>query len=176
VYFLELAKIHFYDGEVDNTGLYLLSARLIAMLFSMVLIDFKRIKLFIFSSVGSGIILILLYQYSVKDDSISSAIFSIAFQIFAGFGLSFISDIYLVDSVNTRIKPIFIALTTTYEVLLHIILIVSYFYFKMSISKLLLIFGLVMISAIIAYPLNTKYKVLPDTSGLSLRRARNKFL
>jgi len=176
VYFLDLAKIHFYNGEVDNTGLYLLSARLVAMIISMFFIDFKRMKLFVFSSVGSGILLILLWQYPIKDDSIYSAIISISFQIFAGCGLSFMSDIYLVDSVNTRIKPIFIALTTTYEILLHIILIVSYFYFKTSIFNLLLIFGLVMILAIIGYPLNSRYKILPDTSGLSLRRARNKFL
>ncbi|XP_070496495.1 uncharacterized protein [Chironomus tepperi] len=176
MYFLNLAKIHFYDGEVDNTGLYLLSARLVAMLVAILFIDFKRMKLFFFSLLGSGIALIFLSQYPVKDDSIYSALIAIAFQIFSGFGISFISDIYLVDSVNTRIKPIFISLTTIYEVLLHIILVVSYFYFKISISNLLLIFGLMMIFAIIAYPFNSKYKILPDTSGLSLRRARNKFL
>ncbi|CAG9811978.1 unnamed protein product [Chironomus riparius] len=176
IYFLNLAKINFYDGEVDNTGLYLLSARLTAMIISMILIDFKRIKLFLFSSVGCGIILIFLSQFTVKDDSIYSAIISIIFQIFAGFGISFVSDIYSVDSVNTKIKPIFIALTTSYEILLQIILIVAYFYFTMSISNLLLIFGLVMIFPLLAYPFNSKYKILPDTSGLSLRRARNKFL
>lgn len=176
MYFLDLAKTHFYDGEVDNTGLYLLSARLIAMMVAMVFIDFKRIQLFIFSSVGSGVILIFLWQYPVQDDSIYSAIISIAFQVFAGFGISIISDIYLVDSVNTRIKPIFILLTTIYEVLLHIILIVSYFYFKIIISNFLLIFGVMMTLAIIAYPFNSKNKIFPDTSGLSLRKARNKFL
>lgn len=176
MYFLDLAKIHFYDGEVDKTGIYLISARLIAMLITMVFIDFKRIQLFIFSSVGSGLILMFLWQYPVKDDSIYSALISIAFQVFAGFGISFISDIYLVDSVNTRIKPIFISLTTIYEVLLHIILIVSYFYFKIQISNLLLIFGIMMIFTVILYLFNFKNLIFPDTSGLSLRRARNKFL
>lgn len=174
-YFLELAKIHFYDGEVDRTGIYLLSARLTSILIFMFLIDFNRIKLFILSCFGSGIILLFLSFDKVTDDSLYSVIIPISFQLFAGIAISNISDIYAVDSVNTRFKPIFICITSIYETVLQIILTVSYFYFKITIHNLLTIFGIIMLFGLFAYPFCFKYTLLPDTSGLNLRQARKKF-
>jgi hypothetical protein len=172
-YFLELAKLYFYDAENDLTGDVLSGVRCITMLITLFVIDFRRIKLFLISSIGCGIILLACAYKPVSDESIYAVIVAISFQIFAGISIGYMSDIYTVDAVNTRVKPIFIAFTSSLEMLLQILLIVTYFYFDVSNSVLMSIFGFIMlVFGILAHPF---FSFLPDTSGLSLRNARNKF-
>ncbi|KAG5678072.1 hypothetical protein PVAND_007774 [Polypedilum vanderplanki] len=172
-YMLELAKLHFYDAENDLTATILSGIRWGAMLIGMFLIDVKRMKLFFISSFGSGLILILLLFEPITDTSFGAVVVTIGFQFFSGLAIGLISDIFLVDSVNTRVKPFFIAMTNIIECSIQILLIVSYFYFKnISIMHFISIFGVIMIiGGAIAFT-----SILPDTTGLSLRLARNKFI
>lgn len=173
-YFLDLAKINFYDATNDYTGMYLSGIRCGIMMITMFLIDFKRIHLLLTSSVCCGAIFVYLAFDSIPEES--SALIALSFQFFAGIAVGLVADIYTVDSVNTNIKPSFIAATSIVENLLQIFLIVNFFYLKLPISSLMAVFGAIMISAIMTRPFNNYFSIIPDTSQLSLRYARNTFL
>lgn len=175
-YFLELAKLHFYDAMEDYTGIYLIGARWIVMLVTMFLIDFKRIHLFLTSSIGCGVILLYLAYNPVSDDSLSSAVVALIFQLLAGIAVGIFSDIMAVDAVHTKIKPYFVALTSIIETLLQILLIVDYFFLKIAISSFMTVFGILLILGISARPVSQYFSIIPDTSRLSLRIARDAFL
>lgn len=176
-YFLESVKSHFYNSDTDTSGIFLSGARWIAMILPMFLIDFLRTKLFFISSIGSGIILLFIALEPFPNESMFSLCLILLFQIFAGLSIGLIPDIFSVDSVNTKIKPYFIAITSIAELILQIFFIVSNFYLSISITFLLVLLGFsLIICGIITYPFTPYFNFLPDTSGLSLRVARNKFL
>jgi hypothetical protein len=112
----------------------------------------------------------------VSDDSLTSAMIALSFQLLAGIAVGFFADIYTVEAVNTNVKPYFIAFTTIFETALQIFLIVDFFYLKIAISSILTVFGLLLISAIIVRPFNQYFVIFPDTSQLSLRIARDAFM
>lgn len=172
-YFLDMAKLKFYDATDDYTGMYLIGTRCGIMMITMFMIDFKRIHLLLTSSVCCGAILLYLAFYPTPEES---AIIALAFQLFAGIAVGIFADINCVDAVNTKIKPYFIAITSIIENLLQIFLIVNFFYLKLTISSLMAVFGSIMILGIIARPYNNYFTIIPDTSQLSLRYARNTFL
>lgn len=144
------------------------------MMVTLFFMDYKRIFLFIISSVGCGLILLCLAFKPISDETILAACVALAFQVFAGIAVGIIPDIYSVDAVNTKIKPYFIALTSIIENLLQILLIVDFFYLNTEISILMTVFGILLILAIIAR-LNSYFTFLPDTSRLSLRLSRDAF-
>ena len=91
----------------------------------------------------------------------------ILFQAFAGSGLGTVSDIYLVQSLHKKFKPMIICLSIGYEALLQIVLISAHFYFKISILNLLIIFGVIPMSlAIICLKINffSCWKAKPSNS------------
>lgn len=171
-YFLDLVKFKFYDANNDYSGMYLMTARWIIMIITMFLIDTRRISLFLSSSLKCGLILIFLGYFPTSEESFSSVLIAIIFQLFAGVAVGFMADIYSVDSVNTKIKPFFIAFTTSVEFLLQILFIVNFLYIKINISILITVFGIIMLLGILTKPL---FHLIPDTSQLSLRLARNVF-
>lgn len=173
-YFLDLAKLNFYDATNDYTGMYLIGTRCGIMMIAMFMMDFKRIQFFLTSSIGCGAIFIYLAINPITDES--SALIALSFQFLAGIAVGIVADIYTVDSVNTKIKPFFIAVTSIVENLLQIFLIVNFLYLKLTMSSLMTVFGAFMILAIIARPFNNYVSIIPDTSQLSLRYARNTFL
>lgn len=170
-YFLELAKLHFYDAEDDKTGVVLSGVRWAAMLLGMFAIDFKRLTLFFISTMSTALILLFILLKPISDESYGSVIVTIGFQLFAGIAIGQIGDIFSSDAVNTRVKPYFIAITSMLENLIQILLIVSYFYLKISIVNFMACFCL-----LLAVGATIGLTILPDTSWLSLRNARNKFL
>ena len=175
---LEAAETKLYDGFNDTSGMCLIGARLIVMLVMMFLIDFKRIKFYQISAAVSGIILLLLVY--VIDSSLSInpgdafdetnviIVLAFVFQVFTGIAVGTLADVYAVEAFNTRKKPFSIAFVSIVEFLLQILMVTSFFYINISLLILVGVSGLIMTIGIFTF-------IIPDTSNMSLRNARNKF-
>lgn len=170
---LEATETQVYNGTVDPSGMYLSGTRMVVMMATMFLIDLKRVKFYILSSGFSAVVLILLIYFlrstnAGYDESVAITILAFAFQVFSGFALGLLTDVIASEAFNTKKKPLSIALASSLEFLLHILLVVTYFYLKISTVAIVSTLGIVMSFGLFAL-------TVPDTSGMSLRNARNKF-
>lgn len=165
---LESIEVHLYDGLNDTSGMVLSGFRWVAVMTAMFFIDFGRKKVYIVSSAMSGTLLILMAQL-LTDSTGSFITLACAFQTFSGLAIGSIADIYSAEAFNTKLKAKSIAFTTSIEFAAQILLIVIYYYMNIRDESILLMCGLVLITGVFIM-----YK-LPDTSGMSLRNARNKF-
>lgn len=171
--FLEATEAELYNGNTDPSGMCLSGTRWIVMMFFMFVIDFKRIKFYVFSSGACSLILLLLF-YVLRssgggfDESTAITVLAFGFQMASGIAIGMVSDIYAVEAFNTRKKPLSIAITSSVEFLLQIFLVATFFYLKVSMMLMVGLAVIIMGAGIFAY-------ILPDTSGMSLRNARNKF-
>lgn len=170
---LEATENQVYNGITDPSGMCLSGMRMAILMVTMFLIDLKRIKFYVLSSGFSAVVLILLIYFlrSINygfDESVGITILAFAFQVFSGFALGLLSDVLSGEAFNTKKKPLSIALTSSLEFLLHILLIITHFYLKVSIESVVSILAIAMSFGLLAL-------MIPDTSGMSLRNARNKF-
>lgn len=170
---LSATENHVYNGITDPSGMCLSGTRMAVMMVTMFLIDLKRIKFYILSSGFSAVILIMLIYFLRLinygfDESVGITILAFAFQVSSGFALGLLSDVFAGEAFNTKKKPLSIALTSSLEFLLHILLIVTHFYLKLSIESVVSVLAIAMSCGLFAL-------MIPDTSGMSLRNARNKF-
>lgn len=171
IIWLDAVAAKLYNGSTDPSGMCLSGARWGVMLVTMFVIDCKRIKLLMMSTgVCSIILLTLVYtlQHQTTGEATAIAILAFAFQIFSGMAIGMLMDVYATEAFNTKKKPLSIAFTSSIEFLLQILLIVVHFYLKVSLPLLVGLLGLVMATGLGAF-------ILPDTSRMSLRNARNKF-
>lgn len=168
---LEAAETEFYDGEKDFSGIWLSGCRLTTITVMSFLIDVKRIKIYLLSSGASSIILWLL-AYSLLtlgggfDQSKLIAALALSFQCFSGIAVGSLADIYLTEAFNSRQKPLSIAIVLSIEFLLQIFMVSSFFYLEISLIFLVALSGLLMPFGLFAF-------LIPDTSRISLRNARN---
>lgn len=175
---LEAAETKFYDGNNDASGLCLMGLRWIVILVMVFLIDLKRIKFYMISTGVSGFILLLLVYVldsspssdtgDAFDESTVIIVLAFAFQLFSGLAVGTLADVYAVEAFNTRKKPLCIAFVSTVEFLLQIFMVTSFFFIDASLLVLVGLSGLLMAIGLFAF-------VIPDTSNMSLRNARNKF-
>lgn len=171
--FLNATEAKLYNGMNDPSGMCLIGTRWIVMMVMMFLIDFKRIKFYIFSAGACANVLFALIYFlrsseGSLDDFLGITILAFLFQFFSGVAVGMMSDVYSTEAFNTKKKPLSIAFTSTIEFLLQIFLITSYFYLKITPTFIVGALALVMVTGLFAY-------TIPDTSRLSLRNARIKF-
>jgi Sugar (and other) transporter len=171
---LEAAEAEFYNRTHDASGMVLSRARWITVLVMMFLVDIKRIQFYKFSAVISLAVLsvsmlVVKSAGGVLDDMFVVTALGIVFQVSTGLAIGILSDVYASEAFNTTKKPSSIALTSTFEFLLQIFMIVSVYYLKLSTSATLAMsaFAMTLGLVIIAF--------IPDTSRMSLRSARNHF-
>jgi len=175
---LEAVETKLFNGINDYSGMYLMGTRWVVIMITMFLIDRKRIKSYMISAGASGFILLLVLYImdsspftstgEIFDESFAVIVLAFVFQIFSGLAIGQLADVYSAEAFNTRKKPLSIAFTSTVEFLLQILLVFAFFKSSFSLLCLVGVFGLVMALGLFAY-------VVPDTSNLSLRNARNKF-
>lgn len=172
---LEAAETKFYNGTNDASGIILICVRWLVILVIMFLIDLKRIKFYMISTGVSGIILLLLVYIldasplTALDESFVIIVLAFAFQLFSGIAVGTLADVYAVEAFNTRKKVLSIAFTSIVEFLLQILMVISFFYINASLLIVIAISGLLMAIGLFAF-------IIPDTSNMSLRNARNKFI
>jgi Sugar (and other) transporter len=171
---LEAAEPEFYNGTSDASGMVLSGARWITLIVMMCLIDFKRIQFYKFSvaislAVLTTSMLVIKSSGGVLDDKLMITVLGFSFQVSSGLAIGILSDVYATEAFNTTKKPLSISMTSSFEYLLQILMIVSVYYLKNSISVIL---GLSAIAMSVGLVLAG---FIPDTSMMSLRAARNKF-
>jgi Sugar (and other) transporter len=171
---LEAIETKVYNGVTDPSGMWLSGIRWVVMITMTFFIDLKRIKFYKISCGVSGIVLLMLV-YALQttsarfDEWTKTALAAVLFQFSSGLALSMLTDVYATESFNTKIKPLSIAVASSLEFILQIFLVASFYYLDIESSKLMECSATVMIFGVIIACF------LPDTSGLSLRDARNKF-
>lgn len=172
--FLEAAETDLYNGVNDISGMCLSATRWIVMMLMIFVIDLKRIKFYMASAGVSGLVLLLLV-YVIEtsgggfDESSDILVLAFIFQASSGIAVGILSDVYATEAFNTRKKPMSIALASIVEFLLQIFMISSFFYFEIQLTLLLGSAGVVMLIGLLFF-------IVPDTSKMSLRNARNKFI
>lgn len=172
---LEAMETQVYNGETDSSGMLLSGTRWVVMIVMSCFIDKKRTKFFKISCLLSGMILLLLdFSLSHPSDALDqwtkTAIAAGSFQLSSGFALGSLADVYATESFNTKKKPLSIAFASSLEFLLQILLVSMFYYSDIATESLMEILGGVfLLGAIFAF-------FIPDTSGLTLREARIKFL
>lgn len=168
---LEAVEAKLYNGITDPSGMCLSGTRWIVIMTMMFVIDYKRIKFYLISSVASGLILVLLFKVLDStgfDQSTTITILAFAFQALTGVAIGLLADIYSTEAFNTKKKPLSIAFASSIEFLLQIFMITSFFYFEKQLALLL-------VYSAVALILGALICKVPDTSAMSLRNARNKF-
>ncbi|CRK86448.1 CLUMA_CG000199, isoform A [Clunio marinus] len=171
---LEAVESKLYNGKVDPSGMCLSGIRWIVILIMMFLIDFKRIKFYIYSTLLSCgllcLLLIALRSSAMGDDETTLiTLLAFMFQATTGIAIGILADVYSTEAFNTRKKPLSIAFSSSFEFLLQIFMIAVVFYLKDQTTTIICGLTIVMGLGIFAY-------FIPDTSGMSLLKARNKFL
>lgn len=142
LYLLEVSKFAFYDGINDMTGICLLSFRLAAILISMFFVNFGNTKFFLFSSIGSSLMLVLQTILELNE-SLYPVILSLLFNFFAGFAFESISYGYIIKLASKKVRASYVCFLIGYEVLLQMIFVVIYFYSKMSTLNLVTVLGII---------------------------------
>lgn len=170
---LEASETELYNGVNDFSGMCLSGTRWVVMLVMIFVIDMKRIKFYVTSAGASGAILLLLV-YVIEssgggfDESTSIIVLGFIFQAFSGLAIGALADVIAIEAFNTKKKPMSIAFTSSLEFLLQIFMVSSFFYFEIQLTLLIGLSGGVMLIGLLFF-------VVPDTSRMSLRNARNKF-
>lgn len=168
---LEATETDLYDGDTDPSGMCLSGTRWIIIMVMMFLIDLRRIKIYVTSTVVCSIALfaaVYVFDANIEEPKIIEAL-AFIFQASAGLGVGILADIYATEAFNTMKKPFSIAFVSIFECGLQILLVVDFFYVEYPLVAVLGVFGAVMATGLLAI-------FIPDTSNLSLRNARNKFL
>lgn len=171
---LEAVETELYDGVNDISGMCLSGTRWIVMLGMLFVIDFKRTKFYMISAGCSGfIVLLLLYVIESSgggfDESTIIAILAFIFQAFSGIAVGSLADVYATEAFDTKKKPMSIAFVSIIEFLLQIFMVSTFFYYEIQLKLLMGVTGVAMLVGFLFY-------VVPDTSKMSLRNARNKFI
>lgn len=164
------------DGT-DLTVMALMSVRLVAAMGTLFLVDSKGRKFhFLLSFGGSSVILILMGIMIAITSSATSLIFQalqIPFEIFGGFGIGAIPDIYASEAFNTINKPMSIMFTTAIEFLLQAAIIAITYNMSQTTASWIFLVGSGLLSSMITFFLHKK---LPETAKMSIRQTRNEFL
>ena len=172
--FLEAMETKAYNGETDASGMILSGVRWTVMIFMTFFIDLKRKRFYKISCGLSGISLLLLVLFpnimeKRFDEWTKTAATAVALQISNGFAFGLLPDVYQTEAFNTKKKPFSIAFASAFEFSLQISFVVLFYYVDVSSSSLMGCLGVfIMIGVILG-------SLLPETSGLSLREARNRF-
>lgn len=172
--FLEGMETKVYNGEFDYSGMILSGIRWVVMILTSFFIDFKRKKLYKISCALTGITLLLLafnplFLSRRFDVWTRTAVSAVVIQISSGLALGMLPDVYATEAFDTKKKPFSIAFASTIEFLAQIAFVVSFYYFDVPTFSLMCCLGFLFMNGILMCCL------LPETSGLSLREARNKF-
>lgn len=172
---LEAIETKVYNGETDSSGMWLSGIRWVVMIVMTFFIDLKRIKLYRISCGVSGVVLLsLVYVLQTPSERIDewtiTSLSAVIFQASSGLALGLLADVYAVEAFNTKKKPFSVAFSSSLEFLLQIFFISSFYYLDISSSSLMICSGIVILMG------GIMSCVLPDTSNLSLRDARNKFI
>lgn len=171
---LEATQIVFYDGTDDYSPMVIAGIRMLSVLISTFLVDTKRLKCLRSSYIVSSLLIfaISFVTFFLSDDvrgSILIMILGILLQISSGF-TGILTDLYSIEAFDTMKKPISIAFISSLEFSIQIIFVFLYFHAIISMEMLVLIMGIILIlSTVIAY------LFVPETSNMSLRKARNQF-
>lgn len=170
---LEAAEAELYNGTTDASGMVLSGARWLTLMVMMCLIDFKRIQFYRFSAGLSSSLLfatmfVIKSSGGVLEQTFLLTVIGTLFQVCSGLAIGILSDVYSTEAFNTLKKPFSMALTSSVEFLLQIFMIVSVYYLKLS---FLTIIGLSALTTSLGFLIF----LIPDTSMMNLRAARNKF-
>lgn len=170
---LEAAEIELYNGTNDASGMFLSGTRFIVILVMMFFIDVKHIKFYMISAVVSSLVLFTaIYSIDSSGGTMDQrnvlVILAFIFQASSGAGIGILSDVYATEAFNTKKKPFSIAFVSAIEFGLQILFVAVFFYVQYSLLSILAVFAVTLAIGVLAF-------FIPDTSGMSLRNARNKF-
>lgn len=168
---LEAIETDLYDGDTDPSGMCLSGTRWIVIMVMMFLIDLERIKIYVISTLICTFALfaaVYVFDANIEEPKVIEAL-AFIFQASSGLAVGILADIYATEAFNTKKKPYSIAFVSIFENGLQILLVVDFFYFDYPLVAVMGVFGTVMAAGVLAI-------FIPNTSNLSLRNARNKFL
>ena len=171
--------INFLFMSTVGADFYNALLRMALCFLSMFYVDINK-KQTLIASVGfSGVVLISSTVAFVASDnfkgSLAAVLIALLFQVSAGKGIGSLADIYSTEVFNTYKKPTYIAIATSIEYIVQISLVCSVLYYDISFYAISP-YAILIPSFIIM--LGTSFVVwyfVPDTNGMSLREARNKF-
>jgi hypothetical protein len=176
---IRLQSTTFFVSEgINYTMMILMTVRMLAAAVTLFTIDAKGRKIhFIVAFGGTSVIMILmgiLIAYSSDTDNLVLLILHILFEIFGGFGIGMIADVYASEAFNTVKKPNSIMFTTSIEFLLHAFLIFITFnaITTKTFNWIFLVGSGILIMIITAF----LHKKLPETAKMSIRQTRTEFL
>ncbi|CAO1322560.1 unnamed protein product [Diamesa serratosioi] len=171
--------INFLFMSTVGTDFYNGILRMANSLVSMFFVDINKKQLLIASVGFSGVVLLSSTTAFVSTDnfkdSLAARIIALLFQIFTGLGLGSLADIYSTEAFNTNKKPNYIAIATSIEYIVQLMLV--YFTFNYDISFYAISPYAILVPSVLIM-IGTAFVVwyfIPDTNHLSLREARNKF-
>jgi hypothetical protein len=171
---LEAMETKAYNGETDDSGIFLSGIKWLTMILMTFFIDGRRKKFYKISCILAGAVLLLLAFYpqvfeAKFDEWTKTAATAVIIQISSGLAVGMLPDIYATEGFDTKKKPFSIAFASAVEFLAQIGFVVLFYYFDVSSARLLSGLGLLMVNGLVlAF-------FLPETGGMSLREARNKF-
>lgn len=167
-----------FIGSVD-TNYYNGLVRLAVCIVSMFFVDINKKQYLIASTGLSGVILLsTISSFAATDNftgSLAANLIAILFQVFAGWGIGSLTDIYSTEVFNTNKKPTYIAIATTIEYIVQILLVCFVFFYDISFYAISPYAILVPSSLIMIGTSFVVWHFIPDTNHMSLREARNKF-
>lgn len=166
---------------MNNVGpdFYNVLLRMAVCFVSMFFVDINK-KQTLIASVGfSGVVLFSSTAAFVSSDnfkdSIAAVLIALTFQVFAGFGIGSLTDIYSTEVFNTQKKPTYIAIATSIEYIVQIAIVCCVFYYDISFYAISPYAILVPSFTILIGTSFVVWYFIPDTNSMSLREARNKF-
>lgn len=167
-----------FIGSVD-TNYYNGLVRLAVCIVSMFVVDINKKQYLIASAGLSGVVLLATVSlFSFENNymgSLAANLTALLFQVFAGWGVGSLVDIYSTEAFNTNKKPTYIAIATTIEYIVQILLVCFVFFYDISFFAISP-YAILVPSALIM--IGTSFVVwyfIPNTNHMSLREARNKF-
>jgi hypothetical protein len=172
--FLEATETKFYNGENDPSGMILSGIKWIIMLIMTFFIDQDRKKFYKISCGLAGTALIFLsilpqYMEDKIDEWTKTVVAAIIVQISSGLAMGMLPDIYATEAFDTKKKPLALAFALAVEFSAQIGFVIMFYYFDVEPTHLIGGCGTFTVIGVIVSCF------LPNTSGLSLREARNNF-
>ncbi len=174
-----LNKADFSNNLGDFTGVVFIGTRLISMILAILTIDKSR-KNHLIGNILSGIILlvlsVLIFFHSVNSNVI--VIICMIFQFTTGSGLGIIAQIYSGEAFNTTHKPVSVSFAIAIEYFLQIVVyLVVFNFFVFNSENVLALRATILITCGLLLMLISQKLLfyIPETAGLTLREARDKF-
>lgn len=176
---LRLSTLFVGEDDMNFAAITLTGVRMTAAMVALFTIDMKgRKPHFLASYGGSAVLLIVMGVIAALDKENSMAtvqgILLLVYEVFGGFGMGMIADVYSSEAFNTIKKPRSLYYSMGIEFVLHAVIIVFTFYINSNgaLSNFYLIASGMLLLVITLF----LRKKLPETAKMSIRQTRNEFL